>query len=59
MAFAEERADLLRKLNAERTALLDTLQAIDDETAGRPAPNDEWSVKQQLAHLATAERLYA
>ncbi len=59
MAFAEERADLVRKLNAERAALLETLETIEDEAAGRPAPNDEWSIKQQLAHLATAERLYA
>ena len=59
MAFAEERADLVRKLSAERASLLETLQTIDDEAAGLPAPNDEWSVKQQLAHLATTERLYA
>ncbi len=59
MAFAEERADLIRKLNAERETLLATLQPIDDATASRPAPGDEWSVKQQLAHLAATERLYA
>ena len=59
MAFAEERADLIRKLNAERETLHETLRPIDDAAASRPAPGDEWSVKQQLAHLATTERLYA
>ena len=59
MAFTEERADLIRKLKAERATLLETLQPIDDASASRPAPGDEWSVKQQLAHLAATEHLYA
>ena len=59
MAFAEERDDLVRKLKAERDTLLATVQPIDDAEASRPAPGDEWSVKQQLAHLAMAERFYA
>ncbi|HEX2171366.1 MAG TPA: DinB family protein, partial [Dehalococcoidia bacterium] len=59
MAFEDDRGDLIRKLDLERTTLIAALQEFDDESASRPAPNDEWSVKQQLAHLATTERLYA
>lgn len=58
MPFQEDKADLLRKLAAERQALLDSVRDLDDEQAGRPAPGDEWSVKQQLAHVAASERLY-
>lgn len=59
MAFADERTDLERKLESERRTLIESVQALEDGAAARPAPGDEWSVKQQLAHLATAERLYA
>lgn len=58
MAFAEERDDLVRKLEAERSALVASLSGLDEAAAAQPAPGDEWSVKQQLAHVATAERLY-
>lgn len=59
MAFEDERRTLIQRLEAERATLIETLGPIDDAAAARPAPGDEWSVKQQLAHLATAERLYA
>jgi len=62
VATAEQIADLLEKLETERAALLDALEDVSEEDAGRqPLEGDGeagWSVKQQLAHLASMDRSY-
>lgn len=49
--------ELLEKMREERLELLRTLKGVTDEQA-RVHPNGEWSVKQQVAHLANAERAW-
>ena len=62
MATADQIADLLEKLETERSALLDALEGVSEEDAARqPAEGDGdagWSVKQQLVHLASMDRSY-
>lgn len=50
-------AELFQKMHEDRVALLGTLRSISEEQASFH-PNGEWSVKQQLAHLANAERAW-
>jgi hypothetical protein len=64
MAGAEAGAvrELLDKMAGEREALLAQAEAIADAEASRPVPDAEgeaqWSVKEQLAHLAEMETNY-
>ena len=59
---AEAVSDLLAKMALEREALLAQAEAIPDAEAARPVPGAEgeaqWSVKEQLAHLAEMETNY-
>ena len=62
MANAEQIADLLKKLEAERAVLLDTLEDVSEDAAGQQPPEGEgeagWSIKEQLVHLASMDRSY-
>lgn len=64
MAGADTEAvrELLDKMARERDALLAQAEAIPDADASRPVPGAEgeaqWSVKEQLAHLAEMETSY-
>jgi len=62
MAGAEAVSELLDKMSREREALLAQAEAIPDAEASRPVPDAEgeaqWSVKEQLAHLAEMETNY-
>jgi uncharacterized damage-inducible protein DinB len=62
VATSEQIADLFDKMATERRALLETLDGIADAEASREPPGAEgeagWSVKQQLAHLASMDRTY-
>lgn len=54
--------ELLDKMAAEREALLAQAEAIADADASRPGPGtggeEQWSVKEQLGHLAEMETNY-
>ncbi|MBM3946583.1 MAG: DinB family protein, partial [SAR202 cluster bacterium] len=52
-----ELNELVEKLRAHRRELLDVAGTLTDEEAG-VQPNGEWSAKQQLAHAASAERVW-
>lgn len=52
-----ELADLREKLAAQRRELLTLVRGLSEEAASRQ-PNGEWSAKQQLAHAASAERVW-
>ncbi len=62
--MTDQRAirELLDKMLREREGLLGEAAAISEDDASRSAPNAEgeaqWSVKQQLAHLAEMETNY-
>lgn len=56
--MSEDREDLLAKLDSQRAALLAELRGLSDKEAARPPAPGNWSAKQQLSHLARAERLY-
>jgi hypothetical protein len=62
MAGAEAVSELLDKMEREREALLAQAEAIPDADASRPVPDAEgeaqWSIKEQLAHLAEMETNY-
>jgi hypothetical protein len=62
MADRARIAELLDKMASERDALLAEAAAIPDAAASRPVPDAEgeaqWSVKEQLAHLAEMETNY-
>jgi len=62
MAGAEAVSELLDKMALEREALLAQAEAIPDAEASRAVPDAEgeaqWSVKEQLAHLAEMETNY-
>ena len=47
-------ADLMEKMESQRQELLAALAGLSEDDA-RQHPNDEWSAKQQLAHLVQAE----
>jgi uncharacterized protein (TIGR03083 family) len=47
------KAELLERINAERDALEATLARLRPEQMTSPGPNDDWSVKDHLAHVAT------
>lgn len=55
-----ERAEMLAKFQQHRQALLAQLDGVSDEQASQPQPGaeGEWTIKQQLAHLALAEEVY-
>jgi hypothetical protein len=62
MATAESIRELLDKMGAERTRLLEQAEALPEDRA-EWAPADaegeaQWSAKQQLAHLAEMETAY-
>jgi hypothetical protein len=62
MATAESIQELLDKMAAERAALLNEAEAVSDPDAA-VSPQDtngegQWSVKEQLAHLAEMETAY-
>lgn len=56
--MAEEREDLLAKLDSDREALLAEVRGLTEGEAARPPAPGSWSPKQQLSHLARAERMY-
>lgn len=47
------KAELLERINTERDALESTLARLRPEQMTAPGPNDDWSVKDHLAHVAT------
>ena len=49
--------ELYEKMREERLALLQALRSFTEEQAN-VHPGGEWSLKQQLAHLANAERAW-
>jgi hypothetical protein len=62
MASEAQIAELLEKMAAERARLVAQVQALSEEEASR-APvgktgEEEWTVKEQLAHLAEMELSY-
>jgi hypothetical protein len=54
--------DLIEKMESERAALLEVLTRIDERAASVSPPEGDgelgWSVKEQLAHLASMDRGY-
>jgi uncharacterized damage-inducible protein DinB len=50
--------DLVEKLESHRRELLRQVREMTEEEAGRRPSEQEWSVKEQLVHLATFERLW-
>jgi len=62
MASADSIRELLDKMAEQRDALLAEAEAVSDADASVQAPDAEgegqWSVKQQLAHLAEMETSY-
>lgn len=62
MATREQIDELVEKMTAERDRLLAQLQNISDEEATRQpvgkTGEEEWTVKEQLAHLWEMERSY-
>lgn len=56
-----EREELLARLKETREELLKTLEELNltEEAAATPPAEGEWSVKQQLGHMAEVERLWA
>ncbi|MBI2871619.1 MAG: DinB family protein [Chloroflexi bacterium] len=54
--LSPERRELLSKLEAERGRLMELVRNVDDDTATRTPQQGEWSVKQNLAHVAEVER---
>jgi len=50
--------DLVEKLESHRRELLRQVREMTEEAAGRRPSEQEWSVKEQLAHLAAFERLW-
>ncbi|MSQ33172.1 MAG: DinB family protein [Dehalococcoidia bacterium] len=57
VAESGELVDLREKLDSHRRELLRLVRGLTEEAAAMQ-PNGEWSVKQQLAHAATAERVW-
>jgi hypothetical protein len=62
MATEQTIAELVEKMGGERAGLLAVAEAFSEEDAGRPNIDAEgeaqWSVKEQLAHLALMENAY-
>lgn len=50
-----KRAELLEKVRAAHGKLTDALAGVSDDEATRPGLNDEWSIKDALAHIAAWE----
>jgi uncharacterized damage-inducible protein DinB len=50
--------DLVDKLESHRRELLRQVREMTEEEAGRRPSEQEWSVKEQLVHLAAFERLW-
>jgi hypothetical protein len=62
MASEQDRAELLSKMESERSRLLALLSSLD-ETSAEIAPEDaegeaQWSAKQQASHLSEMETAY-
>jgi uncharacterized damage-inducible protein DinB len=50
--------ELLEKLESHRRELASQVQGMTEEQAARRPSEQEWSAKEQLAHLAAFERLW-
>jgi uncharacterized damage-inducible protein DinB len=53
-----ELEELLQKLESQRRELVGQVQGMTEEEASRRPSEGEWSAKEQVAHLATYERLW-
>jgi uncharacterized damage-inducible protein DinB len=53
-----ELEELLEKIESQRGQLVGQLQQMTDAEAGRRPSERDWSAKEQVAHLATYERLW-
>jgi uncharacterized damage-inducible protein DinB len=53
-----ELGELLEKLESHRRELVGQVQEMTEEEASRRPSEGGWSAKEQLAHLATFERLW-
>jgi len=62
MATHEQVTELVEKMNVERARLVEQAAALDDEVAARlpvdKTGEEQWSVKEQLAHLCEMELNY-
>jgi uncharacterized protein (TIGR03083 family) len=47
------KAELLERISTERSALEATLARLRPDQMTSPGPNDDWSIKDHLAHIAT------
>jgi uncharacterized damage-inducible protein DinB len=53
-----ELEELLEKIASQREQLVGQLRQMTEEEAGRRPSERDWSAKEQVAHLATYERLW-
>jgi hypothetical protein len=53
-----ELEELLEKIESQRGELVGQLRQMTEEEAGRRPSERDWSAKEQVAHLATYERLF-
>ena len=53
-----ELEELLGKIDSQRGQLIGQLRQMTDAEAGRRLSEGQWSAKEQVAHLATYERLW-
>jgi uncharacterized damage-inducible protein DinB len=53
-----ELEELLGKLESQRGQLVSQVRQMTEEEAGRRPSEQQWSAKEQVAHLATYERLW-
>jgi uncharacterized damage-inducible protein DinB len=53
-----ELEELLGKIESQREQLVGQLRQMTEEEAGRRPSERDWSAKEQVAHLATYERLW-
>lgn len=53
-----DRDELLQRLDAEHQNLLQQVQTLTEEAAGRRPREGEWSAKEQLLHLVDREKMW-
>jgi uncharacterized damage-inducible protein DinB len=58
MADQAQIDELVQKMAAERSALLDALESLSEEDASRSMKDGEWNAKQQMSHLCEMEAAY-